>query len=341
MLQQALSFDDVLLVPQRTFGGSRGQVSLNTQVAGIFQGYPFLSANMSSITEVQMAIEMRNFGGIGVLHRMCSPKEQFNMVKELFDINIPVFVSIEGSYNKALERIKLLEPLCPRGYCVDVAHADSPDVENTIIEIYSKVIPTPRLIIGNYATPEGIGHLLKRLGNNFPLYDFSFKVGIGSGSQCTTRIVTGSGLPTLESLFRIRKLFPNINLIADGGIKNSGDIVKALAAGASSVMLGHVIAGCKETPGNVIKNNNKLFKIYRGSASFGQKFEVQKEGYVEGEETLVPYKGHVATILTQLVEGIRSGFSYNGALNIKELQENAEFVQISNSGFVEGTAHGA
>jgi IMP dehydrogenase len=333
----ANSFDDVLLVPQRTFGGSRDQVSLATSVAGIPLKFPILSANMSSITETDMAIEMYKFGGVGVLHRMCSPKEQLYLLPKYE--KPPVFVSVEGKYKEALERIRLCEKYHPYGYCIDVAHADSPEVENTILEIYSKIIPTPRLIIGNYATPKGIDNLLKRLGGNFPLYDLSFKVGIGSGSQCTTRIVTGSGLPTLESIFRIRKFFPKINLIADGGIKNSGDIVKALAAGANSVMLGHLIAGTKETPGNVIKDDGKLFKIYRGSASFGQKFEVQKQGYIEGEETLVPYKGHVSTILTQLMEGVRSGFSYNGARNIVELWKNAEFVQISAAGYHESTAH--
>jgi hypothetical protein len=183
------------------------------------------------------------------------------------------------------------------------------------------------------------------------VYDFTVKNKhsycadnkIVHNSQCTTRIVTGCGLPTLESIFRIRISLPNPNLklIADGGIKNSGDIVKVLAAGANAVMLGHLLAGAKETPGNVIKYKGGLYKIYRGSASFGQKFDVGKDGFVEGEETLVSYKSQVTTTLTQLIEGVRSGCSYCGAVTLEELQENAEFVHITDSGYVESTAHGA
>ena len=161
-------------------------------------------------------------------------------------------------------------------------------------------------------------------------------------SKCTTRIVTGCGLPTLQSIFDIRSSFAgnSIKIIADGGIKSSGDIVKALAAGADAVMLGSLLAGTKEAPGSVIKNSGGLYKVYRGSASFGQKFESGKEGYIEGEEGLVSYKGHVATILTQLVEGIKSGCSYCGAQDLYGLKNNAEFVEITNAGHIESKAHG-
>jgi IMP dehydrogenase/GMP reductase len=348
LIKMALSFDDTLLVPKRTFGGSRKNVDLSTIICGYKMKIPIFSANMSSVTEAKMAIAMRNHGGLGVIHRMCTPKEQYEMVNEVYcrlyeaDLtHTPVFVSIEGTKDEAIERIKNIEHLYPYGYCIDVAHANSPDVEETIKAIIEE-FPNINLIVGNYATPEGIMYLLDAVPD-ISLDRIAFKVGIGSGSQCTTRIVTGCGLPTLESIFRIRISLPNPNLklIADGGIKNSGDIVKVLAAGANAVMLGHLLAGAKETPGNVIKYKGGLYKIYRGSASFGQKFDVGKDGFVEGEETLVSYKSQVTTTLTQLIEGVRSGCSYCGAVTLEELQENAEFVHITDSGYVESTAHGA
>ena len=343
---QVHSFDDVLLVPKRTFGGSRNKVDLSTKICGAQMNIPIFSANMSSVTEADMVIAMYNHGGLGVLHRMCSLKEQSKMLYQIAgkiggNYPLPVFVSIEGTKKEGLKRVECVEFFKPLGYCIDVAHADSPDVEDTVCSLLDGW-PDIKLIIGNYATPEGIYHLINKFNSEIT-DNLAFKVGIGSGSQCTTRIVTGCGLPTFESILRIREWDDNhnIKIIADGGIKNSGDIVKALAAGANAVMLGSLLAGTKETPGNVIKHKGGLYKIYRGSASFGQKFDVGKDGFVEGEETLVPYKSQVTTTLTQLIEGMKSGFSYCGALNIEELQDNAEFVKISNAGHHEGTAHGA
>jgi IMP dehydrogenase len=348
-MKQAYSFDDVLLVPKRTFGGSREQVNLSTTICGREMKIPIFSANMSSVTEAKMAIAMRHHGGLGVLHRMCSPNDNISMVREVYlqlseadNRNTPVFVSLEGNINEASARIKAVAEFDPYGYCIDVAHADSPQIEQTVKELIEEM-PWISLIIGNYATPEGILNLISAVPN-IDLSKVAFKIGIGSGSQCTTRIVTGSGLPTLESIFRIRShpgMPSEVSLIADGGFRNSGDIVKALAAGANAVMLGSLLAGTKETPGNVIKTSDGLFKIYRGSASFGQKFEVGKNGYVEGEESLVPYKSQLTTTMTQLIEGMKSGCSYCGALNLEELRENAEFVHITNSGYRESTAHGA
>jgi IMP dehydrogenase len=352
-MNKAISFDDVLLVPKRTFGGSRGKVKLNTTICGHKMEIPIFSANMSSVTEAAMAVAMRRNGGLGVLHRMCGPSENIEMLREVYNTiseadlqHTPAFVSLPSSPYEAVNRVRDTADFAPLGYCIDVAHADSPDVEVCIVEILQE-FPNIKLIIGNYATSRGIDNLLASLHKMNLLIDSfyertAFKIGIGSGSQCTTRIVTGCGLPTLQSIFEIRKRFPDndVKIIADGGFKNSGDIVKALAAGADAVMLGSLLAGTKEAPGNVIKDSGSLYKVYRGSASYGQKFEVGKDGYIEGEETLVPYKGHVATILTQLVEGIKSGMSYCGALNLEELRDNAEFMEITNAGHRESTAHG-
>lgn len=341
---KALSFDDVLLVPKHTFGGSRDEVSLITNVASIRLGVPLLSANMSSVTETEMIEAMSDCGGVGVLHRMCSPENQKTIIVQSNAITRDSFISVEGSPKEALERLDKIYFSVSKasGICIDVAHADSPVVLDTIVAIKSRYKYIP-LIIGNYATPQAIGNVLDSCRkNDISLESISFKVGVGSGSQCTTRIITGCGLPTFWSVKTIRQFYPSINIIADGGFKNSGDIVKALAAGANAVMLGSLLAGTKETPGNVIKHKGQLYKVYRGSASFGQKFERLGRGkYVEGEETLVPYKGSVYPILNSLAQGIRSGFSYCGAKNIKELHENAEFVEITNSGYKESQPHGA
>jgi IMP dehydrogenase len=344
-MKKVLCFDDVLLIPKRTFGGSRNKVDISTTICNCDMKIPIFSANMSTVTGVGMSVAMYQHGGLGILHRMCSVGEQIDMLcniegKIAFSGYLPVFVSIEGS-KKGLERIQKINHLSPEGYCLDVAHADSPDIEEIVVEIF-KEYPNIKLIIGNYATGRGIYNLINAI-SNINLNHIAIKVGIGSGSQCTTRIVTGCGLPTFQSILDIRNddnIPKDIKLIADGGIKNSGDIVKALAAGADAVMLGSLLAGTKESPGNVIKYKGGLYKIFRGSASFGQKFEVGKEGFVEGEETLVSYKSQVTTTLTQLIEGIKSGFSYCGALNLEELRENSEFVEITNSGYKESTPHG-
>jgi IMP dehydrogenase len=334
----ALSFDDVLLIPQQTYGGSRDEVDLSTTISGKEYKLPFISANMSTVTESRMLESMRAVGGFGILHRMMDVEEQKEIIsKHPFE---SVWVSIEGS-KLGIDRIRELQEIkfCIAGYCIDVAHADSPTVIDTVVEI-RKTFGLVPLIIGNYATAEGIWRLLHILGGGDD--NLAFKVGVGSGSQCTTRIVTGCGLPTLESIFQIRKVIPDVTLIADGGIKNSGDIVKALAAGADAVMLGSILAGTAEAPGNVIKSNGNLYKIYRGSASYGQKYDaVGHARYVEGEETLVRYKGHAEPIIRQLVEGVKSGFSYCGAMNLRELRENSEFVQITTNGYQESLPHGA
>lgn len=348
---QALSFDDVLLIPQHTYGGSRDEADISTTIGGRKYELPFISSNMSTVTERKMLSTMQLAGGFGILHRMMDVEEQKEIIStQPFE---SVWVSVEGT-SAGIERIRALQEIkfCIYGYCVEVAHADSPTVIETVVEIRKAFGKVP-LIVGNYATAEGVQRLMSRLAEEkMWCENLSFKIGVGSGSQCTTRIVTGCGLPTLQSVLDIKKflnaqsgdennpLYPK--LIADGGIKNSGDIVKALAAGADAVMLGSILAGTAEAPGNVIKSAGNLFKIYRGSASYGQKYDaVGHARYVEGEETLVRYKGHAEPIIRQLEEGVRSGLSYCGATNLQELRENAEFVQITPNGYRESLPHGA
>jgi IMP dehydrogenase len=333
-IKQALCFDDVLLVPKQTFGGSRDEVDLSTNICGMNYKIPIISANMSAVTEVEMSDAMNELGGFGILHRMMTPAEQESMLNEC---EHNTWISIEGSQS-GIERLNYIGNTGFDGICIDVAHADSPTVIDTVLKIRDQFGDIP-LIIGNYATADAVWRIYEKL--QYEVTSIAAKVGVGGGGACTTRVVTGCGLPTFQSILDIRERCPSIKIIADGGMKNSGDIVKALAAGADAVMLGSLLAGTKEAPGNVIKHKGSLYKVYRGSASYGQKFEVVgRARYVEGEETLVPYKGHVKTIVTQLAEGIRSGLSYCGARNLDELHQNAEFVKVTNNGFKENSPHG-
>ncbi|MEX0639658.1 MAG: IMP dehydrogenase [Nitrosopumilaceae archaeon] len=229
---------------------------------------------------------------------------------------------------------------------VDIAHGHSENAVNTIRHI-KKAFPESELIAGNVATASGTEDLIKAGVD-------AVKVGVGSGSICITRVVTGSGVPQLTAVLDCAKVGRqhDIPIISDGGIRTSGDVTKALAAGSSSVMVGSILGGTDESPGSFISKNGKRFKIYRGMASFyaslGRKskeighvsIEDDLNDYVaEGVEAMVPYKGSVADILKQLTGGVRSGLSYCGAHTIKQMQENAEFIKISGAGFAESQPH--
>ena len=229
---------------------------------------------------------------------------------------------------------------------VDIAHGHSENAVNTIRHI-KKAFPDSELIAGNVATAAGTEELIKAGVD-------AVKVGVGSGSICITRVVTGSGVPQLTAILDCAKVGRqhDIPIISDGGIRTSGDVTKALAAGASSVMVGSILGGTDESPGSFISKNGKRFKIYRGMASFyaslGRKskeighvsIEDDLNDYVaEGVEAMVPYKGSVADILKQLTGGVRSGLSYCGAHTIKQMQENAEFIKMSGAGFAESQPH--
>ena len=229
---------------------------------------------------------------------------------------------------------------------VDIAHGHSENAINTVKNI-KKAFPNCELIAGNVATAHGTEDLIKAGVD-------AVKVGVGSGSICITRVITGSGVPQLTAVLDCAKIGNehNIPIISDGGTRTSGDATKALAAGAHSVMIGGILGGTDESPGSTITKNGKRFKIYRGmaslAASMGRKtkesgtFELTDDinDYVaEGVEALVPYKGSVTDIITQITGGIRSGLSYCGAHSIKEMQENVEFIKISRAGFAESQPH--
>ncbi len=229
---------------------------------------------------------------------------------------------------------------------VDIAHGHSENAVNTIHHI-KKAFPNSELIAGNVATASGAEDLIKAGVD-------AVKVGVGSGSICITRVVTGSGVPQLTAVLDCAKVGKkhDVPIISDGGIRTSGDVTKALAAGSSSVMVGSILGGTDESPGSFMTKNGKRFKIYRGMASFyaslgrqskeNGKVSIEDDlnDYVaEGVEAMVPYKGSVTDILKQLTGGIRSGLSYCGAHTIKQMQENAEFIKMSTAGFTESNPH--
>lgn len=251
-------------------------------------------------------------------------------------------VGVKGDF---MERTEALLEAGADTIVVDIAHGHSENAINAVRHI-KKAFPDCELIAGNVATHEGVKDLADAGVD-------AVKVGVGSGSICITRIITGSGVPQLTAIMDCAKAAKDydVPLIADGGIRNSGDITKALAAGASTVMLGSLLAGTDESPGASLTKNGKKYKIYRGMASFyaslGRKFregqltmEDDLNDYVpEGVEALVEYKGSVVEIVRQLAGGLRSGLSYCGATTIPEMQKNAEFIKMTTAGFMESMPH--
>ena len=258
----------------------------------------------------------------------------------------PLVGSAVGVKGDFMERSEALINAGADVLVVDIAHGHSENAINTVKNI-KKAFPDCELIAGNVATANGTEDLIKAGVD-------AVKVGVGSGSICITRVITGSGVPQLTAVFDCAKIGNEygIPIISDGGTRNSGDATKALAAGASSIMVGSILGGTDESPGSTITKNGKRFKIYRGmaslAASMGRRsketgtFELTDDlnDYVaEGVEAMVPYKGSVTEIITQITGGIRSGLSYCGASNIKQMQENAEFIKISRAGFAESQSH--
>ena len=252
-------------------------------------------------------------------------------------------VGVKGDF---MERAESLLEADADVLVVDIAHGHSENAINTVHHI-KKAFPDSELVAGNVATAKGAEDLIKAGVD-------AVKVGVGSGSICITRVVTGSGVPQLTAVIDCAKVGKDndIPIISDGGTRNSGDATKALAAGASSVMIGSMLGGTDESPGSLLTKNGKRFKVYRGMASLAATLgrKSKETGYVsleddlndyiaEGVEAMVPYKGSITDILKQLTGGIRSGLSYCGAHSIPQMQENAEFIKMSHAGFAESQPH--
>jgi len=343
-MRRAVSFDDVLLLPKFNSIQSRNLVSTETTVCGVTLKIPVISANMPSVTGRAMGLAIGEAGGLGIVHRMQSIKDQAEEVYTVAQHNLPVGAAV-GVGQDTLQRSEALIAAGATVLCLDVAHGDQESVHNVATSLLS-TFPNAGLIVGNYAT----GHALERLLHAIPHKSLYFsdgrkrvacKLSVGSGALCTTRITTGFGVPTLQAVLDAQEVVQDFcDIIADGGIKNSGDICKSLAAGAEAVMLGSLLAGTAETPGQIISIDGNKFKVYRGAASYGAKSDFfGKAEYIEGAESIVPYKGSVTAVLQTIMEGVRSGFTYCGAENLREFQARAEFIEITSAGHQESKPH--
>ena len=336
-LETLLTFDDILLLPQYSDIKSRSEVTLSSKISeGIELRVPIIASPMNTVCGATMSKKMAEFGGLGIIHRYNSIDKQVAMVSEASDDGnktVGAAIGITGDY---LHRARELISAGASVLCLDVAHGDHLLMHVALHNLKDKYGHLVHLMAGNIATYTG-AYALAQLGAS------SIRVGIGGGSICSTRIQTGHGMPTLASVIdcaRIKDKFPDVKIIADGGIKNSGDIVKALAAGADFVMVGSLLAGAAEAPGDVIHQMGKKLKSYRGMASKDAQMDWRGNvSSLEGIATVIPYKGPVIDILQGLENGIRSGLSYSGARNLNELKENAEFVRQTQSGLAESNTH--
>ncbi len=319
----SLTFDDISLIPTEISRiKSRTEADTKTTFLGKELMLPVLSSPMDTVTGIEMAKELDKLGCLGILNRFDSSLEKIlSAGSKPKGINA---VSVGVNTDEAVIEKLAAEELI---ICIDTANANNTKVLKKCEEIKKKF--DVKIILGNIAC----GSTLRDLENAGA---DAVRIGIGGGSVCTTSIQTGIGIGQVSSIldvyFAKQKEGLTIELIADGGIKNPGDVAKALALGADVVMLGRMLAGTFEAPGEVIKYNDQLWKKYRGSASFGVKM---KNEFIEGEETMIPYKGHVVNVINAISDGLRSAMSYMNSFTLDELKTKNAFAVLSNSSYIE------
>jgi IMP dehydrogenase len=320
--KQSLTYDDISLIPTEVSRiKSRTEVSTNCSFLGLKLNVPVISSPMDSVTGIEMAKELSNLGSLGIVNRFDSSLDSVLNSKNGKGIKA---ISIALNTN-----LKTIEKIAAKNYliCIDTANANNKEVLRKTEMIKKKF--NVKVIVGNIAH----GASLEQLENAGA---DAVRVGIGSGSVCTTSIQTGIGIGQVSSLLNIlfarkdKKL--KIKIIADGGVKSPGDVAKAIALGADVVMLGRMLSGTRETPGEVIKYNGQLWKKYRGSASFGVKM---RNEFIEGEETMVAYKGAVKSVIDGISDGLKSSMSYMNCFNLEELRKIETFAVLSNSSYLE------
>jgi len=344
-IKEALTFDDVTLAPKYS-EILPSQVDTSIKITNNLKlKVPLLSSAMDTITESKMAIAVAKAGGLGIIHRNLNIKDQILEIKKVKKKKLLVGAAVGAGVNEFKRAEKILKEKVDM-IVVDTAHAHTKKVSEIIKFIKKKKNKKTALCAGNIATPEAAKFLLK-LGVDI------IKVGIGPGSICTTRLVAGIGVPQLSAILSVRNGIKNKNvkIISDGGIKYSGDLAKAFAAGADAVMIGSLFAGTDETPGKLIKRNGKLFKSFRGMGSVGamnkgsadryfQSKQKDSSKYVpEGVEGFAKYKGKVSVIMYKLIGGLRSSMGYLGSKQIKYLRNKPRFVKITKAGFYESMVH--
>ncbi|WP_338206591.1 IMP dehydrogenase [Lactobacillus juensis] len=360
-VKEGLTFDDVLLIPAESHV-LPNEVDLHTQLApNLKLNIPIISAGMDTVTEGAMAIAIALQGGLGVIHKNMSITAQAGEVANVKNVVVPsnitkaavdddnhlLVAAAIGVTSDTFERAEALIEKGADAIVIDTAHGHSAGVLRKIKEIRDH-FPNITLIAGNVATGEATRAL-------FDAGVDIVKVGIGPGSICTTRVVAGVGVPQITAIYDAATAAREYHkpIIADGGIKYSGDVVKALAAGGNAVMLGSMLSGTTEAPGEIFESDGQKYKTYRGMGSVGAMAQAHGssdryfQGGVneanklvpEGVEARVEYKGDVSDIIFQIIGGLRSGMGYVGAATIDELRENAQFVKITNAGLRESHPH--
>ena len=326
-LPLALSFDDVLMVPKYSTVRSRSSVMTTTKLGNLFLSNPFIAANMDTVCETEMSQAMNKAGGLGIVHRNL-PIEQ--RIQQCEDHQCGIAFGVNEDY------MSLVSEATDKGIsvlCLDIAHGNSfhsIGVTNEVAKYISDNNLDTTLIAGNVATADGFKRLSDAGAN-------VVKVGIGGGGACSTRTTTGFGVPQFSAILScvaLKSLYPNVSLISDGGIRTPGDACKAIGAGADAVMMGTVLAGATEAPGETVEKDGVAYKTYRGMAST----EAGSQ-YPEGVSGWVPSTGPVSDTIDAFNKGLKSAMSYSGSENITSYRRNVEFLQITQAGAIESSTH--
>ena len=340
-MKYAYTFDDIQIIPAYSEVESRSQCNLTTRFTKQYKlGTPLVASPMDTVTEYNMAIAIASHGGVGIVHRFMSIEKQADQVRKIKEQEKLVSAAI-GATGDYKERAQELVNAGAIVLLIDVAHGNTKQVRDAITWCKQNLPNYVDVIAGNVATYDGAKNLAKWGAD-------AIRVGIGNGSLCETRIRTGIGIPQvtalIESIRAVEESGIDVPIIADGGIRMTGDVAKALSLGADSVMLGSLLAGTRESPGEIhrmgIWPNEQLFKKYRGSASAEVKqVHGLEEKNVEGNSKLIPYKGKVERIVSDISDGVRSAMSYVDATTIEEFQAKSEHILITQNGLIEAKPH--
>jgi len=341
-IRLGLAFDDVLLVPRRSSVRSRQDVSLRTELSRrVTLDSPVVAANMDTVCEAEMAEAVARQGGIGILHRFLAIEAQAGMVRRVKSAGLLVGAAV-GTGDDTMPRAKALVAAGVDALVLDIAHGHSEHAIDAVRCLTREFGADTDVIAGNVATRAGAEDLIEAGAD-------AVKVGVGPGGVCTTRLVAGVGVPQLTAINECAGM--EVPIVADGGIRRSGDIAKALAAGASTVMIGSLFAGTAESPGELEMSERGLVKSIRGMSSHeavrsradrtGETLDDEyfEQRAAEGVTALVPYKGEVGKLIAQLMGGVKSAMSYCNARTIGELWEKAEFIRVTQAGLSESHPH--